>query len=194
MPEAREVLEFWFGASESADFGKPRSRWFRKSDAFDRLIAQRYGDLVQSAIEGRCNHWAHQQDCPDAPLALILLIDQFPRNIYRGTSRMFAGDTLALLTAQKMVAAGHDQKLLPVQRQFCYLPFTHAENPAVQLESLRLFQSLRAYEETADVYVWAQKHALIIEQFGRYPHRNKALGRLSTTQELEFLKQAGSSF
>mgnify|MGYP003643997147 FL=1 len=190
----REVLDFWFGTPNSPDYGQSRPMWFRKSDAFDAELTEKFGPLVAQALDGQLDHWSQDRADAEPPLAFILLLDQMTRNIHRGTPRMFAGDGQALLTARAMVAAGQDQGLLPVQRQFCYLPFEHAEDRAAQAESLRLFEALKAFPATADVHQWAVSHAVIIERFGRYPHRNEVLGRPSTPDELEFLKQPGSSF
>lgn len=193
-PDPRQILDFWFGSPDDPQYGQPRKAWFEKSDAFDQSLADRFGDQVQAALDGQLNHWAQAGSAAETALALVLLLDQFTRNIYRGTSRMYAGDTLALLTAQRMVASGQDMQLIPVQRQFCYLPFEHAEDMAMQRESLRLFKLLEPYQETAGLSEWAIKHAVIVEQFGRFPHRNEILGRPSTPEEVEFLKQPGSGF
>ncbi len=192
--DPQEILDFWFGAPDDPQFGQSRKAWFEKSDEFDRLLADRFGDQVQAALDGRLNCWAQAGGSATSALALVLLLDQLPRNIFRGTARMYAGDKLALLTAQRMVAAGQDLQLIPVQRQFCYLPFEHAEDSAMQAESLRLFKLLEPYEVTAGLSEWAIKHAVIVEQFGRFPHRNEILGRPSTPGEIEFLKQPGSGF
>ncbi len=189
-----DILNFWFGSPDDSQFGQSRPEWFKKSDKFDRLLESRFGSLVAQAIDGQLNHWAQPPASAESALGLVLLLDQLPRNIYRGTARMYAGDTLALLTAKRMIANGQDLQLNPVQRQFCYLPFEHAEDRALQNESLRLFKLLEPFEQTAELSQWAYKHAVIVEQFGRFPHRNQILGRVSTAEELEFLKQPGSGF
>lgn len=189
-----DIHDFWFGRSNESDFGQSRKLWFEKSDQFDKLCGEQFGELVAQAIEGQLNHWAQPPAPPESALALILLLDQLPRNIYRGTARMYAGDTLALLTAKRLIATGQDLQLNPVQRQFCYLPFEHAEDRAMQTESLRLFKLLETFEPTAGLHHWATKHAVIVEQFGRFPHRNQILGRISTPAETEFLKLPGSGF
>ena len=186
-----EVLDYWFGASDSAEYGRMRELWFRKSDDTDREIRSRFGSSVEAALRGELAHWA----CGDArhALALILLLDQFTRNIFRDTARAFAGDAQALTVAKALVADGRDREMLPVERCFVYLPFEHSERLADQHESLRLFGEL-ATAGHPDLLVWAQKHYEIIARFGRYPHRNDLLGRVSTAEEIEFLKQPGSRF
>jgi uncharacterized protein (DUF924 family) len=128
-------------------------------------------------------------------VAQIVLLDQFTRNAWRGSARAFAGDTRALAAAQALVADGHDRTLTGVQRQFVYLPFEHAEDPAMQSESVRLFAQLERDEPAVgELLIWAQRHHDVIERFGRFPHRNAALGRASTPEEIAFLQQPGSSF
>ena len=123
------------------------------------------------------------------------MLDQFTRNVFRDTPRAFAGDARALAAAQALVASGADRGLPGVQRQFVYLPFEHAESIALQDEAQRLFMQLAAdHPEQAGLVEWADKHRVIIERFGRFPHRNLVLGRVSTAEELEFLKQPGSGF
>jgi uncharacterized protein (DUF924 family) len=190
--EAQDVLDFWFGAPGSPDHGLAREAWFRKDDAFDREITTRFGALVERGVAGAIAHWQAE---PLGALAEILVLDQFPRNAFRGTPKAFSGDARALAAAQALVAAGRDQALLAVQRQFVYLPFEHAESMAMQDEALRLFRALATdHPEHADLIEWADKHRVIIQRFGRFPHRNLVLGRVSTDEEIEFLKQPGSAF
>lgn len=186
-PAARAVLDFWFGDDDAA-----RPEWFRKDPAFDDAIRQRFGDLVERALGGALDAWAAT---PQGALARIVLLDQFTRNIFRDTPRAFAGDAQALQAARALVAAGGDRALTPRQRAFVYLPFEHAEDRGVQREALRLFGELAAeHAHMADALVWAQKHQVIVERFGRFPHRNLVLGRVSSAEEIEFLRQPGSSF
>ena len=191
-PRATEVLDFWFGQPGDAHHLQTRSEWFRKDDAFDALIAQRFGALIDAGLRGELTHWAQQ---PLSALALIVLMDQFTRNSRRGTAGMFAGDAQALATARTLVARGDHLRLAGVQRQFVYLPFEHAETLADQRECLRLFEQLGRDEPAlAGLLEWAQKHHDVVARFGRFPHRNAALGRPSTAEEAEFLTQPGSSF
>ena len=184
-----EVLLFWFGGPPER--GKAHKRWFVKDAAFDREVRERFLPLYEEAAAGKLAHlkdWA--ADC----LALIVLLDQFPRNMFRGTPRAFATDPLALEAARHAVAGGFDRDLLPVERLFVYLPFEHSEALADQDRSCELTKPLDAYPETNEVYRYAVLHRDIIRRFGRFPHRNAILGRASTLEELEFLKGPGSSF
>ena len=186
-PLARDILAFWFGPPPRVE----RPEWFRKDDAFDATIRARFGAAVEAAIDGAYASWTAT---PHGALARILLTDQFTRNIFRGTPRAFAGDPVGLATAMEVVADGHDRALDPIERWFLYLPYEHSESADVQARSLELFGALADETGRRDPLVWAEKHAVIIRRFGRYPHRNAILGRPSTPEELEFLKQPGSSF
>lgn len=190
--QTQAVLDFWFGAPGDPQHLAPRPQWFVKDAAFDALIGERFGDLIERAIAGELAHWAAT---PAGAVAQIVVLDQFTRNAYRGSARAFAGDGLALAAAQALVAAGQDRALPGVQRQFVYLPFEHAEDLAMQRESLRLFGQLERDVPALDgLLLWAQRHHAIIERFGRFPHRNAALGRASTAPESAFLQQPGSGF
>jgi uncharacterized protein (DUF924 family) len=186
----QDVLGFWFGAPGSPEYGRAREMWFRKSDATDAAIRARFGTDVEAALAGELAAWAA---APSSALALIVLLDQFTRNIFRDTPRGFAGDAMALALARDLVATGHDRSLHPVERWFVYLPFEHAESLAAQTESVRLY-TLLAEEGAPDALVWARKHYDVIARFGRFPHRNAILGRPSTLDELAFLQLPGSRF
>jgi uncharacterized protein (DUF924 family) len=189
QPTAAEVLLFWFGPP--AERGRAHKRWFVKSEAFDREVRERFLPLHEAAAARKLAHLKENAaDC----LALIVLLDQFPRNMFRGTPRAFASDPLALETARHAVAQGFDRAMLAVERMFVYLPFEHSEALADQLKSCELTKALDAYPETNDVYRYAVLHRDIIQRFGRFPHRNAILGRASSPEELEFLKGPGSSF
>jgi uncharacterized protein (DUF924 family) len=190
--DARAVLDFWFGAPGSATDGKARTEWFRKDDAFDREIERHFGPLMERALAGGLRAWGAD---PRSALARILLLDQFTRNVFRDTPGAFAGDALALEATQAMVARRADEALVPRERAFAYLPFEHAEDRAMQDESLRLFARLAAAAEGFEGSLdYAQRHHAIIARFGRFPHRNAILGRRSTPEEIAFLQQPGSSF
>ena len=190
MDEARQyqqqVLDFWFG-----DMSAPRPQWFVKDPAFDREIEARFGPLIEKALAGDCAHWLGG---PRPALALVIVLDQFTRNVFRETPRAFAGDPLALAAARRIVAEGWDRELVPMERWFCYMPFEHSEALADQQESLRLFGQLRDDPQAGGAFQWAQSHHDVIERFGRFPHRNEILGRESTPEEIEFLRQPGSRF
>jgi uncharacterized protein (DUF924 family) len=187
MP-ADDVLAFWFaGATE------PRAEWCRKDPAFDALIAERFGDAIEAALRGELDSWSA---APRSALARLLLLDQFTRNVFRGTARAFAGDALALAGARALVASGDDLRLPPLQRVFVYMPFEHAEDLASQDEALRCFGALAPEAPALAEYqvTWARKHHDVIARFGRFPHRNAVLGRSSTAEELAYLAQPGAGF
>jgi uncharacterized protein (DUF924 family) len=182
-----DVLAFWFGAG--ADYGKRHKRWFAKDPALDAEIARRFFYLHEGLATDR--RWLESSR---ACVARILVLDQFPRNMFRGTPRAFASDALALETARHAVAEGYDRQLLPVERLFVYLPFEHSERLEDQERACELCKPLAAFPETDDTLRYAIAHRDIIRRFGRFPHRNAILGRESTPQELEFLRQPGSGF
>ena len=189
--DARAVLDFWFGASDESFHGQSRPEWFRKDAAFDALIVQRFGALIEQALVGGIDDWAETLPA----LARVIVLDQFTRNAFRGAARAFAGDAMALQSARALVASGRDRELSGLQRQFAYLPFEHAEDIAHQRTSVQLFEQLGRDEPAlAGLVEWARRHHDIVARFGRFPHRNAALGRTSSAEEIEFLKQPGSGF
>lgn len=188
-PQAARVLRFWFG--EGAQYGTRRKEWFDKSADFDAAVAQEFLALYEEAAAGALEQW--KQAAPDC-LALILVLDQLPRNMFRGTPRAFAADALALQAAEHAVAHRYDRGMSPSERLFMYLPFEHAELLAMQERSCELMRPLAAFPETSDAYDYAVAHRDVIARFGRFPHRNAILGRASTPQELDFLKGPRSSF
>lgn len=190
--QAQDVLDFWFLPPDNPDYGQARGEWFRKDDAFDAHIRARFGTLIDAAIEGGLRAW---DATPHGALARLIVLDQFTRNVYRGTPRAFAGDTRALALAVALTQAGQDQLLPPMLRAFAYLPFEHAEDLAMQARAVELFQLLSQAQPGFDGMLdYAQRHQEVIARFGRFPHRNAILGRASTPQEVEFLRQPGSSF
>jgi uncharacterized protein (DUF924 family) len=183
------VLFFWFG--EGADYGKRHKRWFEKDASFDAAVRSRFLALYEELAAGAQRAWLqHPADC----LARILVLDQFPRNMFRGTARAFATDDMALASCRHALACGYDARMLPVEKLFLYLPLEHSEVLADQRQACALMQPLAAYPETADAYEYAVLHHDIVQRFGRFPHRNAILGRESTPEELEFLRQPRSSF
>jgi len=183
---AADILEFWLGSGTAS-----RAEWFRKDPAFDATIRERFGSAVEAALAGAYETWAVEAR---GALALVLLLDQFTRNIFRDTPRAFAGDPRALAIATSVVDAGGDSSLRPYERLFLYLPFEHAEDVAAQQRSIELYTRLERETPLTNQLEWAEKHAQIIRRFGRYPHRNAVLGRASTPEELTFLAQPGSRF
>ena len=182
-----EVLRFWFGEPRGTRL-KP---WFEKDPAFDAGIRSRFLPLYETLARGEHADWL---DEAGRCLARIVALDQFPRNMFRGTPRAFAADALALQAARHAVDEGYDRTLLPVERLFAYLPFEHSEALGDQERACELFRPLAAFPETDDAYRYAVAHRDIIARFGRFPHRNAILGRASTAAELEFLSQPGSGF
>ncbi len=193
--DALAVLDFWFGPPDDPGHHQPRAMWFTKDDAFDARIAQRFGPLIARALVGGIDDWLTRPVDPLPALAQVLVLDQFTRNVFRGSARAFAGDAMALQTARALVASGADRALTSVQRQFAYLPFEHAEDLSHQRTAVQLFQQLAADDPArAGLVEWAQKHLDIVARFGRFPHRNAALGRASTDEEAAFLLTPGSGF
>ncbi len=211
--DARAVLDFWFGPPDDPDHSASRRRWFAKDEAFDAAIARRFGSLIERALDGGLDDWSNPSAQTPRPLealealgalgalgalaglAQLIVLDQFSRNCFRGSARAFAGDAMALRTAQWLVDSGAHLCLNGVQRQFAYLPFEHAEDLAQQQRALALFSQLeRDQPGLQDLALWAQRHLDIIARFGRFPHRNAALGRASTAAELAFLQTPGSAF
>ena len=172
---AEAVIAFWKQAGPK--------RWFAKDEGFDRDFRDRFNAAHMQAARRELEGWL---TTADGALALLILLDQYPRNAFRGTAHMFATDPLARFYARTMVDAGLDQQVEPQLRAFCYLPFEHSEDPQDQQRSLALNQQL-----DASTYHWAKEHADIIERFGRFPHRNGVLGRACTDEELAFLKAGG---
>jgi uncharacterized protein (DUF924 family) len=184
-PRAAQILAFWFGS------GDRDKRWFEKNPAFDEEVHRRFLALHAEGAAGNLALWKNDTaDC----LALIVLLDQFPRNMFRGTPRAFATDALALEAARHAIARGYDRAMRPSERMFVYLPFEHAESLEEQARACELTAPLAEFPETDDVYRYAIAHRDVIRRFGRFPHRNAILGRASTPEEIEFLMGPGSSF
>jgi len=175
--KAAEVLRYWFKEL------KPE-QWWKKDADVDATITTRFGDLYAAHLVETPSEWiklAH--GC----LAAIIVLDQFPRNMFRDDARTYATDDRALVLASNTISAGWDMELEPVERSFLYMPYQHSENQVMQVRSVELFTSL-GDEDNLD---FAIKHKEIIDRFGRFPHRNRMLGRESTTEEEEFLKEPG---
>ena len=181
------MLEFWFGKEPGAQ----RAEWFRKDAAFDGELRRRFGDLHARAARRELEGW---RAASESMLALVVVLDQLSRNLYRGDARAFAQDAHARECAEEALARGDEHVLKPVQRQFLYLPLEHSEDLADQERCIALMRTLDAFEETRGLAAWAEKHRDVVRRFGRFPHRNAALGRVSTPEEAEFLKQPGSGF
>jgi uncharacterized protein (DUF924 family) len=191
MSNFERILEFWFGNKNQADYGKPQQFWFIKDPEIDETIKQQFLTDYELAKQGILESW---KESPRSCLALILLFDQVPRNIFRDQPQMYATDEQALNFAQFAVENGFDEHLLPVERWFIYLPFEHSENLDHQCQAVALFRKLNDDPDSASAMDYAIRHFEVIRQFGRFPHRNGILGRENTPEEAEFLKQPGSSF
>lgn len=197
-PDAAAVLEFWFGDAADPDNVKRRGPfWFKATESQDRAIRERFGGLHDRAQHGGLDHWACE---PQSGLALILLLDQFTRNLYRGTPSAFANDARALAISRDGVVRGLDRPLSVVERAFWYMPFQHCEDREVQRESVRLYKALLDESPaplmpfSKNTYEFAVLHCEIVERFGRFPHRNELLGRPSTSEEEHYLADGGHRF
>ena len=180
LPTHDDVLKFWFEESSP-------QQWFKKDELFDKTIQDRFGELIELALVGSLGDWEQGRErC----VALILVLDQFTRNVFRGTAKSFAGDVMALSVSDLCRERGYLNHPDPGFRHFMLIPMMHSEDLGVQEASLPLFKE----HTDARVYEYALRHHEIIDRFGRYPHRNLDLGRTSTAEELEFLKKPGSRF
>lgn len=194
MSPVDDILRFWFGDPQADDAGyeQRRSLWFNKRDETDQAIRDRYLALHNQAATGELDHWQHS---PESCLALILLLDQFSRNMFRGDPKSFATDAKALAVARQAITRGFDQQLMPAERLFMYLPLEHSESLGDQMQCVDLMHKLAiADSELNDCYDYAIRHLKVIQAFGRFPHRNAVLARDTTPAEAEFLKQPGSWF
>jgi uncharacterized protein (DUF924 family) len=185
---AQLVLDFWFGPADSPKSGQPRSEWFAKDDAFDAEIKKRFTGLHGSVSHGMLDYF--WKDSPTANLAAVIVLDQFSRQLYRGEAKAFAQDQHALTLAKHAIDDGYDQDAPAVHRLFWYLPFEHSENLEDQDRSIELIKQLGNAEWTR----YAEDHRAVIARFGRFPHRNAALGRENTPEEETYLAQPGSGF
>ena len=193
------VLRLWLGAHplDTSAMQRVQAQWFQKDDAFDAMLRERFGATIEAARTGRLDAWAQHAE---GRLALLIVLDQFTRNVFRGQPASFAADAQALALAVEGIERGHDQAVPPMARIFCYLPLEHAEDGAMQARSVALFTALRDapdaepkafFNGTLD---YAHKHQDVIARFGRFPHRNAILGRASSPEETEYLAQPGSGF
>jgi len=178
IPGIGDVLAFWREAGSE--------RWYKRDDSFDQAVRERFLPLWQEAVAGRLSSW---ESSDDGALALTIVLDQFPRNMFRGLADAFSSDALALDVASRAIARGVDQRVAEPLLQFLYLPFMHSENLADQTRCVELFQG----GSDPDNLRYAEVHADIIRRFGRFPHRNRALGRATTPEEQAFLDAGGFS-
>lgn len=188
-PSPAAVLDFWFGAAPV--YAERKRLWFGKDADADADIRRRFAGPWREAANGHLAGW--EADAGGA-LALVLLLDQFPRNMFRDSPDAFASDPQARAVAARAIARGFDRAVPPVRRFFFYLPFEHSEDLADQERSVELAAQFRGDPDLDDVYDYAVRHRDVIARFGRFPHRNTILGRESTPAEIEFLRQPGSRF
>ncbi len=187
MTSYTDILDFWFLPKSHPDHGSNRPEWFQKNADFDTEITTRFLQAYEQARKGELLDWTEHKE---GTLALIIILDQFPRNMFRGSPKSFETDAKALELARHMQDRGFFDQLVEFEKTFAILPFEHSENLKDQHKSVQLFEEF-ASELQID---YAHKHKVIIERFGRFPHRNEVLGRKSTPEEIEFLKTPGSSF
>jgi uncharacterized protein (DUF924 family) len=193
MSRFEEILTFWFGAprDDKDYYDEWNSHWFTPNPSLDQEVRDRFTEDYQQAAARQLVDWRME---PQPGLALVLLLDQFPRNMFRGKPQAFATDALAREVATHLIQAGVDRQLLPVERAFVYMPFMHSEALADQHASVALFQQLAQEREYLTFATFAITHREVVERFGHFPHRNTILGRPSPPEEAEFLTQPGSSF
>jgi len=195
----QDILEFWFGDLDEHGYASPdqRKRWWVKSDAFDEAIKAQFLDDYEAIVDGEREVW---RNTAHGALAYIIVLDQFSRNMFRGTPKMFEADGLARDVCYEGLDSGFDVELGFDERAFFYLPLEHSESMVDQMRCLDMFEGLveespeHLRDDARNYLDFANRHRAIIERFGRYPHRNETLGRSSTAEEREFLKTPGSSF
>jgi uncharacterized protein (DUF924 family) len=186
-----DVLDFWFGPPGSPEREGDREPWWRADRAFDAEVRRRFLGLHEAAAVGRLDGW---RATPEGALALVLALDQFPRNMFRGTPRAYATDASALAVAEEALARGFDRRLPFTLAKFFYMPPMHSEDPARQRRCVALVEARRGEPGGERSLRSARRHCEIVERFGRFPHRNAVLGRPSTAAELAFLREPDSSF
>lgn len=191
MDEARDVLDYWFGAPGSPEYGALRPLWFRSGPEVDRVIRERFLGHHQRAAAGGLDHWL---DDPEDCLALVVVLDQFPRHMFRGQPASFAADAKARAVARHILGRGFDRTYLPVQRVFAYLPFEHSEDLADQRIAVERCAAIEGHPEKQKLVDFAVLHMRIVERFGRFPHRNAILGRECTLAELDYLASTDERF
>lgn len=183
MSDIKEkILHFWFVESQP-------EQWFMKNDDFDRTIIDRFTETYNNAADGQYDSW---QDDPEGCVALCIVLDQFPRNMFRGSPKSFATDERALQIAKHAVSKGFDMQVAVKKRGFLYLPYEHSEDLNDQRKSVELYSKMKAEDPLG--YDYALRHLEVIEQFGRFPHRNVILGRKNTAEEDIYLSRPGAGF
>jgi uncharacterized protein (DUF924 family) len=196
----KEILDYWFADAETAKPDELKShfqRWFEGGKETDQEIKERFGEAVKQAAGDKLAAW---EKSTEGTLAMIILLDQFSRNVFRGTDKAFAGDAKALRLSQKLIAAGTDKELAWPERGFLYMPMQHAEDKAVQARGIEAYKGLiddvpdELKKVVTGFLLSAREHKAIIDRFGRFPHRNRVLGRDSTDEELTYLATGAKRF
>ena len=188
---AADVLSFWFPEPGDPDFDERRARWFRRDAEFDAAIVARFSALHAELAGGGARSWL---DGARSALAYVIVLDQFSRNLYRDDPRAFAADPLAREAADHALSRGFDRELTALERPFLYMPFMHSEALADQDRCVSLFEALSPEEPGSQALSYALRHREIVARFGRFPHRNRVLGRETTPEEAAFLREPNSSF
>ncbi len=199
MKRWEEIYEFWFGdLDDSGAWGDEQEKlWFRGAGEADEIIRARFLEDIERAAAGAYDDWT---DSPTSAVALIILLDQFPRNVYRHTAEAFAQDEKARSITLVLIDEGLDEEMLPIERLFVYMPLEHAENLVLQERCVELMRGLvqdapPSQREAFEAFVdYAERHHAIIEEFGRFPHRNETLGRHATPAEVAYLRDGGETF
>lgn len=191
MSNWEEIYAYWFGAPGSPAHGEVRDFWFGGGPEIDREITDRFAGDYALAVAGGCDGW---KSIPRACVALIVLLDQFPRNMFRGEAKSFASDSRALATAKSLVGSPAHDTLIAVEKVFTYLPFEHSENADDQARSVALYEAMDDHEKKAEWVDFAVQHKVIVDRFGRFPHRNAILGRESTVEETDWLASSDQHF
>lgn len=191
----RAILSFWFGDGPDSEWPDKRDLWFGGKEEDDRAIRERFGDTVERALRGECDHWRNDAD---GLCAYVVCLDQFTRAGWRGTAKAFAGDSLALAAALDAIRSGADIALPAIRRVFLYLPLEHAEDMESQELSVQKFEAMHKerpeHVPLKEAFRYAVAHRDIIRQFGRFPHRNRVLGRESSAEESEYMRSGGATF
>lgn len=190
LPSHEDVLRFWFGEPGSSNYLQPQSKWFQPSDTFDEEIRQKFRALHEALRKSTLFDW---HTSSRGLLATIIVLDQFSRNLFRASPHAFENDDVTLNLARQAIAKGWDQQLAPMERSFLYMPFMHAENLKAQEEGLIHFSTLPSAEFQETLH-YMQRHHRVIQRFGRFPHRNKVLGRINTPEEERFLASPDAPF
>jgi len=191
MTRWKSIYEFWFGLPGSPGHGEVREFWFNGGPEIDQVIGKRFADDHIYALDGGYDSWSSD---PRGCISLIILLDQFPRNIFRGKPQSFDADQKALTMARGLIESPSHGQLIDVEKLFAYLPFQHSENGADQALSVNLYRAIATHKKKAEWLDFAEQHKVIVDKFGRFPHRNAILGRKDTAAEAMWLRENDQRF